>query len=55
MEREYGASRLRWRIYGASKPLSGHDDKLAKVAPLLEITGGKWEDFLGAAIQRSYL
>jgi len=28
-----------------SAHISGHDDKLVKVAPLLEITGGKWEDF----------
>jgi putative transposase len=31
--------------------ISGHDDKLVKVAPLLEITGNKWEDFLSAAIR----
>ena len=31
--------------------ISGHDDKLVKVAPLLEIIGDKWEDFLSAVIR----
>jgi len=40
-----------WSWSSASAHISGHDDNLVKVAPLLEITGGKWEDFLGAAIR----
>jgi hypothetical protein len=34
-----------------SAHISGHDDSLITVAPLLEITEGKWENFLGAAIR----
>ena len=34
----------------ASVHMSGHDDKLLKVTPLLEITEDKWEDFLNVAV-----
>jgi len=40
-----------WSWSSSLAHISGHDDNLVKVAPLLEITGGKWEDFLGAAIR----
>jgi putative transposase len=40
-----------WLWSSASAHISGYDDKLVMVSPLLEITGGKWEDFLGATIQ----
>jgi len=40
-----------WPWSSASAHISGYDDKLAMVAPLLEITRGKWEDFLGTTIQ----
>ena len=39
-----------WPWSSASAHISGHDDKLVKVTPLLEITGDKWEDFLRVAI-----
>jgi len=32
-------------------PISSCNDTLVKAAPLLEITGGKWKDFLTAAIR----
>ncbi|MEA2039722.1 MAG: hypothetical protein U9N82_07790 [Thermodesulfobacteriota bacterium] len=40
-----------WPWSSASAHISGHDDNLIKVAPLLEITGNKWENFLSAAIR----
>jgi putative transposase len=38
-----------WSI--ASAHMSDHDDKLVKLAPLLQITGGTWEDFLNVKIR----
>ncbi len=36
----------KWLWSSASPHMSGHDDTLVKVAPLLQIAGGMWEDFL---------
>ena len=41
----------KWLWSSASAHISGYDDSLVTVAPLLEITGGNWEDFLSAAIR----
>ena len=40
-----------WLWSSASAHMSGKDDKLVTTAPLLQITGGKWEDFLNANIR----
>ena len=40
-----------WPWSSASAHISGYDDSLVTVAPLLEITGGNWEDFLSATIR----
>ena len=41
----------KWSWSSASAHMSGNDDKLVKTAPLLQITGGKWEDFLNVEIR----
>ena len=41
----------KWPWSSASAHISGYDDSLVTVAPLLEITGGNWEDFLSATIR----
>ena len=40
-----------WPWSSASAHISRYDDTLVKAAPLLEITGGTWKDFLTAAIR----
>jgi len=40
-----------WPWSSASAHISGCDDKLVNVAPLLEMIGNKWEDFLRVAIR----
>jgi putative transposase len=40
-----------WLWSSASAHISGYDDTLVKVIPLLEITGGKWKDFLHAPVR----
>ena len=40
-----------WPRSIASAHISSYDDTLMKAAPLLEITGGTWKDFLTAAIR----
>ena len=40
-----------WPWSSASAHISSYDDTLVKAAPLLEITGGTWKDFLPAAIR----
>ena len=40
-----------WSWSSASAHMSGNDDKLSKTAPLLQITGGTWEDFLNVEIR----
>jgi putative transposase len=40
-----------WKWSSASAHISSYDDTLVKAAPLLEITGGTWKDFLTAAIR----
>jgi putative transposase len=40
-----------WPWSSASAHISGYDDTLVKVIPLLEITGGKWKDFLCAPVR----
>ena len=40
-----------WPWSSASAHISGYDDALVKAAPLLEIAGGTWKDFLTAAIR----
>jgi putative transposase len=40
-----------WPWSSASAHISSYDDTLVKAAPLLEITGGTWKDFLTAAIR----
>jgi putative transposase len=35
-----------WPWSSASAHIAGLDDKLVRVAPLLEMVGGKWDDFL---------
>ena len=42
----------KWSWSSASSHMSGNDDKLVKTAPLLQITGGKWEDFLNVEIRK---
>ncbi len=40
----------KWPWSSASAHLSGNDDRLVKTRPLLQITGGKWEDFLNVKV-----
>jgi putative transposase len=40
-----------WPWSNASAHISRHDETLLKAAPLLEITGGTWKDFLSAQIR----
>jgi putative transposase len=40
-----------WLWSSASAHMSGNDDKLVKTAPLLQMTPGKWEDFLNAKVR----
>jgi hypothetical protein len=40
-----------WLWSSVSAPISRYDDPPVKGAPLLEITGGTWKDFLTAAIR----
>ena len=41
----------KWSWSSASAHISGNDDKFVTTAPLLQITGGKWEDFLNVEIR----
>jgi putative transposase len=40
-----------WPWSSALAHLSGYDDTLVKVIPLLALTGGRWKDFLGAPVR----
>ena len=40
-----------WRWSSASAHMSGRDDQLVRTAPLLQITGGAWEDFLHVTVR----
>lgn len=40
-----------WLWSSASAHMSGNDDKLVKAAPLLQIIGGTWEDFLHVTVR----
>ena len=40
-----------WPWSSASAHISSYDDTLVKAAPLLEITGDTWKDFLTAQIR----
>ena len=40
-----------WPWSSASAHISDHDDKLVKTAPLIEIIGDKWEDFLSVPMR----
>ena len=42
----------KWSWSSTSAHMSGKDDKLVKTAPLLQITGGKWEDLLNVEIRK---
>ena len=40
-----------WPWSSASAHISGYDEVFVNAAPLFEITGGTWKDFLTAAIR----
>jgi len=40
-----------WPWSSASAHIYGYDDTLVKAIPLVEITGDKWKDFLGAPVR----
>lgn len=40
-----------WPWSSAKAHISGRDDKLVKVTPLMETAGGGWNDFLGEGLQ----
>jgi putative transposase len=41
----------KWSWSSAWAHMSGNDDKLVKTAPLLQMTGDKWKDFLNVKIR----